>query len=244
MTDQPAQPPGASAGLVDDVVDPGDAADAGEVQAAPADAHLIGRLRAGDESAFSEVVDGWSPMMLRVARSFVSTEASAEEIVQETWLAVLAGLHRFESRSSLRTWVFRILSNQAKTRGVRESRTVPMSSLGGDEGEGPTVDPDRFRSKDEQGSGQWTAEGAPRSWEPSPEVSVLSGEVRGLVAEALLLLPDRQRTVVSLRDVHGLTSEEVCDTLGITAANQRVLLHRARARMRAALEDYYCGTDG
>ncbi len=212
-------------------------------QPARDDAELVMRLRAGDESAFSEIVDGWSPMMLRVARSFVSTEASAEELVQETWLAVLTGLHRFEERSSLRTWVFRILSNQAKTRGVREARTFPMSSLGGDEGDGPTVDADRFRGKDDRYPGHWTAEGAPHSWEPSPEVSVLSGEIRGLVAEALLLLPERQRTVVALRDIHGLTSDEVCDTLGITAANQRVLLHRARARLRTALEDYYYGVD-
>ncbi len=237
MTDQSARPSVAPAVLVDN------AALADNVEPARDDAELLRRLREGDESAFSGIVDGWSPMMLRVARSFVSTEASAEEMVQETWLAVLAGLHRFEGRSSLRTWVFRILSNQAKTRGVRESRTVPMSSLGGDEGEGPTVDPDRFRGKEDQHPGQWTAEGAPRSWEPSPEVSVLSGEIRGLVAEALLLLPERQRTVVSLRDVHGLTSDEVCEVLGITMANQRVLLHRARARLRTALEIYYYGGD-
>lgn len=240
MTDQSVTPPVAPAGFVDAALN---SARTGDVVTGLNDEELVARLRAGDESAFSEVVDGWSPMMLRVARSFVSTEASAQEMVQETWLAVLAGLHRFEGRSSLRTWVFRILSNQAKTRGVRESRMLPMSSLGGDEGQGPTVDPDRFRGKEDQHPGQWTAEGAPRSWEPSPEVSVLSGEIRGLVAEALLLLPERQRTVVSLRDVHGLTSEEVCDTLGITTANQRVLLHRARARLRTALEDYYYGVD-
>ena len=250
MTDQSALPPVAPAVLVDDAVRTGGPArtgDTGDFGPVPDDADLVRRLRAGDESAFSEVVDSWSPTMLRVARSFVSTEASAEEMVQETWLAVLAGLHRFEGRSSLRTWVFRILSNQAKTRGVRESRTMPMSSLGGDGGDGgdgPTVDPDRFRGRDDQHPGQWTAEGAPRRWEPSPEVSVLSGEISGLVAEALVLLPERQRTVVSLRDVHGLTSAEVCDTLGITVANQRVLLHRARARLRTALEDYYYGVDG
>ncbi len=240
MTDRLAQP-SVDPALVDDVID---AVLTGTVQPAHDDAALVGRLRDGDESAFSEVVDGWSPMMLRVARTFVSTEASAEEMVQETWLAVLAGLHRFEGRSSLRTWVFRILSNQAKTRGVRESRTVPMSSLGVDEDNGPTVDATRFRGEQDQHPGRWTTEGAPRRWEPSPEVSVLSGEIRGLVAEALLLLPERQRTVVSLRDVHGLTSDEVCDTLGITTANQRVLLHRARARLRTVLEHYYYGIDG
>lgn len=204
------------------------------------DAELVERLQAGDERAFSEVVDSWSPMMLRVARTFVSTEASAEEMVQETWLAVLRGLDRFEGRSSLRTWVFRILSNQAKTRGVREARSVPLSSLAGDnEGSGPTVDPHRFRGAADEWPGHWTDEGSPRQWEPSPETSVISGEIRALVAAALTLLPERQRTVVSLRDVHGLTSDEVCESLGITAANQRVLLHRARARLRVTLEDYY-----
>ena len=204
------------------------------------DAALVERLQAGDERAFSLVVDSWSPMMLRVARTFVSTEASAEEMVQETWLAVLRGLDRFEGRSSLRTWVFRILSNQAKTRGVREARTVPWSSLAGDDqSAGPMVDPDRFRGSSDRWPGHWTDEGSPRQWEPSPETSVISGEIRGLVAEALALLPERQRTVVSLRDVHGLTSDEVCESLGITAANQRVLLHRARSRLRVTLEDYY-----
>ena len=204
------------------------------------DAELVVRLQARDERAFSEVVDSWSPMMLRVARTFVSTEASAEEMVQETWLAVLRGLDRFEGRSSLRTWVFRILSNQAKTRGVREARTLPCSSLtGDDENAGPTVNPDRFGGARDRWPGHWTDEGSPRRWEPAPETSVVSGEIRALVAAALALLPERQRTVVSLRDVHGLTSDEVCDSLGITAANQRVLLHRARARLRVTLEDYY-----
>ena len=205
----------------------------------PDDAKLVERLRAGDERAFSEVVDSWSPMMLRVARTFVSTEASAEEMVQEAWLAVLRGLDRFEGRSSLRTWVFRILSNQAKTRGVREARTIPWSSLAGGDEAGHTVDPDRFRGVSDRWPGHWTDEGSPQRWEPSPETAAISGEIRGLVAAALALLPERQRTVVSLRDVHGLTSDEVCESLGITAANQRVLLHRARARLRVTLEDYY-----
>ncbi|MGZ4594292.1 MAG: RNA polymerase sigma factor [Actinomycetes bacterium] len=215
-----------SAGLVDPVA------------MATDDEVLVGRLRAGDADAFAEVVDGWSTTMLRVARSFVSTEASAEEIVQETWLAVVRGLDGFEGRSSLRTWVFRILSNLAKTRGVREARTVPWSSITVDDDE-PTVDPHRFRGPDEQWPGGWTVAGLPRPWEPSPLASVMAGEIRQMLAVALQLLPDRQRTVVSLRDIHGLSSDEVCATLGISAANQRVLLHRARARLRTALEDYY-----
>lgn len=242
MTHHLAQPSVATAVPVGDLLDSGvlnGAVRNDDVEPARLDEELVARLRLGDESAFSEIVDGWSPMMLRVARSFVSSEASAEEMVQETWLAVLAGLHRFEGRSSLRTWVFRILSNQAKTRGVREARTVPMSSLGGDDADGLTVDADRFSGKDEEYPGHWTDEGAPRAWQPAPESSLLSAEIRSLVAEALLLLPDRQRTVVSLRDVHGLTSNEVCDALSITAANQRVLLHRGRAMLRTALEDYY-----
>lgn len=206
-----------------------------------ADEPLVRRLRAGDESAFGEIVDGWSPVMLRVARSYVSTEASAEEVVQETWLAVVRGLDRFEGRSSLRTWVFRILTNLGKTRGVRESRTTPWSSLGPDDEGGPTVDPSRFRSPDDKWPNNWTPVGMPQAWEPSPEDATLAGEIREQLAVALLQLPERQRTVVSLRDVHGLSADEVCSALSISAANQRVLLHRARARLRAELESYYRG---
>ena len=205
---------------------------------APDDGLLVRRLRAGEPAAFAEIVEAWSGTMVRIARSFVSTEASAEEVVQETWLAVVRGIDRFEGRSSLRTWVFRILSNLAKTRGVREARTVPWSSVMS-EGDGPTVDPGRFEGPDHPLGGHWTQAGSPGAWEPSPVSSVLAGESRQLLATALLLLPDRQRTVVSLRDIHGLSAEEVCATLGISAANQRVLLHRARARLRAALEGYY-----
>ena len=202
------------------------------------DESLVERLRCGDEDAFAHVVDGWSPMMLRVARSFVSTQASAEEIVQDTWLAVVHGLHGFEGRSSLRTWVFRILANLAKTRGVREARTLPWSSVSSLD-RGPTVDPDRFRGPEDRWAGHWTDTGAPAPWEPSPEIAVLAGEIRAHVLTALQLLPEQQRTVVSLRDIDGLASEEVCLALGISAGNQRVLLHRGRARLRAALEDFY-----
>ncbi len=202
---------------------------------------LVARLRAGDEATFSFVVDSWSPSMMRVARTFVSTDASAEEIVQETWLAVIRGLDRFEGRSSVRTWVFRILTNLSKTRGAREARAVPWSSLVPAESGGPTVDPGRFHGADDEWPLHWTAVGRPQPWEPSPEDATLSGEVRRQVAAALAELPERQRTVVSLRDVHGMSAEEVCATLEITAANQRVLLHRGRARLREMLESYYRG---
>ena len=208
------------------------------VGATAEDLTLVERLRAGDGDAFTEIVDGWSPTMLWVARSFVSTDASAEEIVQEPWLAVARGLDRFEGRSSLRTWVFRILSNQAKTRGVRESRTVPWSSYAPDD-EGPTADPERFRGSGDRWPGHWTDDGVPRRWQPPPDASAIAGEIRALLAAALQLLPERQRVVVTLRDIHGQTSDEACVSLGISAANQRVLLHRGRARLHTALESYY-----
>ncbi len=205
------------------------------------DSELVDRLRRGDEAAFTGIVSGWSPMMLRVARGHVSTEASCEEIVQETWMAVIRGLDRFEGRSSLRTWVFRILTNLAKTRGVREARSVPMSSWAADDEDGPTVDPDRFRAADDQYPHNWTPLGAPTQWQPGPEQSAVADETRKLLGAALQDLPERQRVVVTLRDVHGLSSDEVCAALDLSTANQRVLLHRGRARLRAVLEDYYRG---
>jgi RNA polymerase sigma-70 factor (ECF subfamily) len=207
----------------------------------PDDAAVLRRLRDGDESAFAELVSSWSAMMLRVARSYVSTAASAEEVVQDTWLAVIRGLGHFEERSSLRTWVLSILANLAKSRGVREARTVPWSQLAAGDDAGPTVDPDRFRPSDDAYPHNWTPAGAPTAWPPTPEESALAGEVRVRLSAAIGQLPQRQRDVVSLRDVHGLSAAEVCDVLGITTANQRVLLHRARAGLRAALEAYYRG---
>jgi RNA polymerase sigma-70 factor, ECF subfamily len=199
----------------------------------PADDVLAERLRSGDEDAFALLLDGWSGGMLRVARSFVSTEESAAEVVQETWLAVIEGIERFEGRSSLKTWVYRILTNTAKRRGTREHKVVPMSSV---DDSGPTVDPSRFRPAGDSFPGHWWD--FPPAW-PSPEQGLLSGEVRERLAEALTHLPDRQRLVVVLRDVEGRPYDEVCELLGITAANQRVLLHRARAFLRGKLEEYY-----
>jgi RNA polymerase sigma-70 factor, ECF subfamily len=213
----------------------------------PAQAELLERLRAGNRTAFAELVDGWSPMLLRVALLHVSTRASAEEVVQDTWLAVIRQLDRFEGRSSLRTWVFRILENQARTRGVRESRTVPWSSVFGDgapDAAGPTVDPARFRGPEDRWPGGWTPAGRPTAWEPPPEDAAMAAEIRRDLRAALDELPDRQRTVVELRDVHGLSSDEVCERLGLSPGNQRILLHRGRARLRARLEDVYRGATG
>jgi RNA polymerase sigma-70 factor, ECF subfamily len=202
------------------------------------DTALLVRLRAGDENAFAQVVDAWSPMLLRVARTFVSTDASAQEIVQETWLAVVRGLERFEGRSTLKTWVFSILTNVGRTTGARESRSLPLSSLSPDD-EGPTVEPGRFLGAGDEWARHWTPGGAPVPWQLTPEDHVLAGEIRTHVARALTELPERQRVVVALRDVHGMTADEVCDVLEISPENQRVLLHRGRARMRAALDVFH-----
>jgi len=210
----------------------------------PAEVELLDRLRAGDEPAFADIVDRWSRSMLSVARGHVSTDASAQEVVQDTWLAVIRGLDGFQGRSSLKTWVFRILVNTAKTRGVREDRTVPMSSLSIEiDDDGPTVDPSRFRGPDDQYPGGWAPHGVPQRWDTDPERAAQNHEVRTLVSAILDELPERQRSVVVLRDVEGCDSDEVCTVLALSAANQRVLLHRGRARVRAALEDYYHRTD-
>ena len=227
----PARPPTPAA--------PGDQAVPSPRSPDAQDEQLVARLRKGDESAFAEIVTGWSPLMLRVARGHLSTDASCEEIVQETWMAVVRGLDGFEGRSSLRTWVFRILTNLAKTRGVREARSMPISSWGAADDSGPTVDPDRFRGPDDQFPQHWTPLGQPTPWEPGPEQSAIAAETRQKLAVALAVLPERQRTVVSLRDVHGLSSTEVCEALGVSATNQRVLLHRGRAKLRTVLEDYH-----
>lgn len=191
------------------------------------DEDLVDRLRAGDEEAFAEVVRAWSPAMLRVARGHVRSDATAQEVVQEAWLGVLRGLRLFEGRASLRTWVFRILVNTARRRGRGEA--VLMAEL-----DGPTVDPDRFRGPGDQYPGGWRESAAP-AWS-GPEPRVLTAEVRTELARALTELPARQRAVVELRDVHGFPAPEVCDLLDLTPENQRVLLHRGRARLRSILE--------
>lgn len=198
------------------------------------DVALVAALVARDETTFTSLVDLWGPTMLRVARGHVSTEASAEEVVQDTWLAVLRGIDRFEGRSSLRTWVFHILANIAKTRGVRERRTVPMSSLG-DDGR-PTVDPDRFRDAADPYPGGWKS--FPIAW-PGPEQRALSHDVHDVVARAIAALPQQQRAVLTLRDVHGFGADEVCELLDLSVGNQRVLLHRGRASVRSRLETLF-----
>lgn len=197
------------------------------------DRDLVTALRAGDQQAFAALVDGWSGSMLRMARAHVPTDSVAEEVVQETWLAVLTGLDRFRAESSLRTWVYQILLNQAKTRGIRERRTVPFASFSDDD-DRPSVDPARFQGPDEQYPGGWRR--FPDEW---PEHSALSREVHSVVVEALEALPPRQRVVVAMRDLDGHTAEEVSELLMISPGNQRVLLHRGRAVVRAHLERYY-----
>jgi RNA polymerase sigma-70 factor (ECF subfamily) len=185
-------------------------------------------MRAGDEAAFETLLSRYDGSLRRVARSFVRTSTAVEEVVQETWLGVVNGLSRFEGRSSLKTWIFTILANRARTRAVRDARTVPFSAL--EEDDLPAVDPSAFGE-----DGHWRS--APARLEADPESGLLSAELRGRLLEALDELPDQQRAVVTLRDVVGLSSSEVCDALELTEANQRVLLHRGRARMRAALSD-------
>ena len=200
----------------------------------PTDDVLVAGLRTGDEEIFACVLNGWSGSMLRLARSFVSTTASAEEVVQDTWLAVFEGIERFEGRSSLRTWVYRILVNIARKRAVREQRTVPWASLVPDHQ--PTVDPQRFRGPGEEYAGGWRT--FPDRW-PTTESEVLAHEVRETVAAAIESLPIRQQVVLTLRDIDGHAAEDVCTLLEISMANQRVLLHRARAAVRGHLERYF-----
>jgi len=202
------------------------------------DARLLAALRAKDETAFAGLVDGLSPAMLRLARTYVPTRSAAEEAVQETWLAVLEGLDRFEGRSSLKTWIFRILMNRAMTRGQRERRSVPFSALfdpGTDPGE-PSVDADRFHDPGSRLPGHWAS--PPRPWDEVPETRLLSTETLARVQTAIEALPPSQREVITLRDVSGWTSHEVCNVLDLSETNQRVLLHRARSKVRRALEEY------
>ncbi len=200
------------------------------------DARLIEGLLAGDEAAFAQLMGEYGASMLRVAQMYVSSRAVAEEVVQEAWLGVLKGIGRFEGRSSLKTWLFRIVANTAKTRGVREARSVPFSALG-DEGEHePSVDPDRFLGAGERFPGHWAL--PPESWAGVPEGRLLAQETLDVIEREIERLPPAQRAVITMRDVQGFTSEEVCNALDLTETNQRVLLHRARAKVRSALEEY------
>jgi RNA polymerase sigma-70 factor, ECF subfamily len=200
------------------------------------DLSLVERLRSGDEAAFMDLVDQLQPAMLRVARMYVSTQAVVEEVVQDTWLGVLRGLHSFEGRSSLRTWIFRILTNIAKTRGQREGRSLPFASLAGDDLDAPAVDPSWFDSPEGSSRGRWST--LPDDWTGIPEDRLLGHETLDVIGEAIASLPPMQAEVIRLRDAMGWTSEEVRNALDLTETNQRVLLHRARAKVRGALERY------
>jgi RNA polymerase sigma-70 factor (ECF subfamily) len=212
----------------------------GVAVAGSAEAQLLEALRAGDEAAFAQLVREYQPSLVRVARIYVSTQAAAEEVAAETWLAVLNGLDRFEGRSSLKTWIFRILTNIAKTRAQRDGRTLPFSALQ-DPGRVPeaAVDADRFLDPEHP---RWPGHWAVRP-EPWPEDALVAAETQAVVAEAIEALPPAQRAVISLRDVEGWSNEEVRNALELSETNQRVLLHRARSKVRRALESYL-GEDG
>lgn len=200
---------------------------------------LLTRLRAGDESAFRALVGRHDRALRRVALSFVPTPSVADEVVQDTWLAVIRGLENFEGRSSLKTWIFRILVNRAQSRGERERRTTPFSSLASpaDEESGATVDAERFLGPENPLAGYWSL--TPTRFFELPEERLLAEETAELVARSIRLLPPRQQQVITLRDIEGWEAEEVCESLSISAANQRVLLHRARAAVRATLEEHF-----
>lgn len=201
--------------------------------ASPDELALVKRLLAGDEAAFTQVVERYHGPLIRFAQLFVADRAVAEEVVQDTWLAVLNGLPSFEGRSALKSWIFGILSNRAKTRGIREKRTIAFSDLSvpGNE-DRPAVDPDRFTS-----AGGWLT--PPGRWdEDTPEKLLLRQEAFAVAEKAISELPANQRAVVTLRDVEGLDAIEVCNILEVSETNQRVLLHRARSKVRAALERY------
>jgi RNA polymerase sigma-70 factor (ECF subfamily) len=206
------------------------------------DLALVEALRGGDEQAFATLVDTHQASLRRVARLYVRSSAVVEEVVQDTWLGVIQGLWAFEGRSSLKTWIFRILMNRAKTRAVREGRTVPFASLGSSDPDDmePAVTPDRFLLADRLAEpGHRTR--APQDHEPSPERRLVAQETRDRLRAAIEVLPPNQRLVLCLRDVEGWSSDEVCNALGLRETNQRVLLHRARSKVRAALASYLEG---
>jgi RNA polymerase sigma-70 factor (ECF subfamily) len=205
----------------------------------PDEAPLIASLRRGDRDAFEKLVDDLSPGLLRLAMQHTPSRAVAEEVVQDTWIAVINGIDRFEGRSSLRTWIYRILLNIARTRGKRERRTLPFSYFrrraeeGGDE---PAVEPERFQGRASEQPGGWAR--PPIEW-ATPEERLATAEARQVMLEAIAALPPRQREVITLRDLQGLSAEEARNTLEVSETNQRVLLHRARSKVRDALERYY-----
>jgi RNA polymerase sigma-70 factor (ECF subfamily) len=204
----------------------------------PQETDLLVRLRAGDERAFETLVERHHAVMLAVARGYVKTHAAAEEVVQDAWLGVLQGLDRFQGRSSLRTWIVSIVINIARTRAVRDARTVPFSALDSESGRA-AVSPDRFRGPQDAFPGHWNR--YPSDWRSLPEEVLVAQETIGVVMRAMDDLPAAQQAVIRMRDVDGWTGEEVCAALNISSGNQRVLLHRARSQVRAALERHLDG---
>lgn len=199
------------------------------------DAQIVAALRAGDQKVFREVVAQFNPGLVRLARTYVSAEL-AEEVVQETWVAVIRSIDRFEQRSSLMTWVYRILLNKVRTLAKRESKIIPFAAMGHtSDGNHPSVDPDRLIHS-ESGPGHWGQ--PPARWENLPAERLQSEETLDMVIAAIERLPPAQREVIELRDIQGRSAEEVCNTLGVSSVNQRVLLHRARVAVRATLEEY------
>ncbi len=204
--------------------------------ASPADLAIVERLRAGDETAFMMLVERHQAPMLRIARMYVSSRAVAEEVVQEAWLGILNGLDGFEGRSSLRTWMYRIVANIAKTRAQREGRSIPFSALSGDDEADQAVDPEWFQGPDGRFPGGWKT--FPEDWRGLPEERLLGTETLHLIGRAIDVLPPMQAEVIRLRDVLGWSSDEVCNALDLSETNQRVLLHRARSRIRRELDAY------
>jgi RNA polymerase sigma-70 factor, ECF subfamily len=203
------------------------------------EAGLLEALRAGDEAAFARLVQAYGPMLMRLALMHVPSRAVAEEVVQETWLAVLKGIDRFEGRSSLKTWITSILLNTARTKGERERRVLPFSLLRrrGEEGrDEPGVPPERFQGRRSEQPGAWAR--PPLDWGP-PDERLATDATRTVLLEAISKLPPRQRDVIALRDISGWSSEEVRNALDLSESNQRVLLHRARSKVRAALEEHF-----
>jgi RNA polymerase sigma-70 factor (ECF subfamily) len=206
---------------------------------APDDQILVEALRRGDEAAFVALLDRYGAALVRFANVYTTDSAGAEDAMQETWLGVLRGIHSFEGRSSLKTWIFRILVNRLRSRCQREGRLVPFSALfDADTAPAePAVDPDRFLAADHpRWPGHWSLK--PQSWGESPEERLLSAELHGVIERAVATLPPAQREVITLRDIEGWRAEEVCNVLELSESNQRVLLHRARSKIRHTVEDY------
>lgn len=203
------------------------------------DEEIVRRLKDGDETTFTALVERYHRPMVRVARAYVSDDATAEEIAQDAWLGVLNGLQNFQARGTFKSWLFSIVCNRAKTRGMRDARSTPFSALAAQEAAShdPAVPPDRFQGADGRYPGGWAH--PPSTWGQNPEQRLLQRETLAVLNAAIDTLPAAQRTVITLRDLGGQDSESVCNALGITETNMRVLLHRARSKVRAQLERYF-----